>query len=263
VTAAGGTYLEIRRRWEAIRGKDLHLHELASGVAGRALLCADFGDPARPAVAISAGLHGDEPAGPWALLELMEARELDSSFCYRIWPCINVSGFAAGTRVNADGVDINRTFDGIGTSPEARVVLAANRSRRFQLSLDLHEDCDAVGFYCYEYGGDGIGPRVIATLESAGFPIDPLDTTFDLAGPLDDAHCVREHGRLVADALHEQTALGGLSYSMAISRDGAPRALTFETPSSARWQTRLAMQRAAVLSAIAALAEESASAPFK
>jgi protein MpaA len=253
----------MQRRWGAIPSKGLYLREIECGKAESALLCVDAGDPAMPAIAIAAGVHGDEPAGPWTLLELIETGALDPSFCYRIWPCVNASGFIAGTRENADGVDVNRTFDGVGGSREASAVLATNRGLKFALSLDLHEDYDAVGFYCYEYGGGEIGRRVVAALEVTGFPIDPLEATFDLAGPLDEAHCVRERGRVVADAAHEMAMLGGLSYSMAISRGAARHALTFETPSAAPWPTRLAMHRAAVLAAIATLAEESASVPFK
>ena len=130
-----------------MHGKGLNLREIECGNAEGALLCVDAGDPAMPAIAIAAGVHGDEPAGPWALLELIETGALDRSFCYRIWPCVNASGLIAGTRANANGVDINRTFDGIGASREASAVLAANRGLKFVLSLDLHEDYDAKGFY--------------------------------------------------------------------------------------------------------------------
>lgn len=246
-----------------MRGNGLHLREIECGKAERALLCVDAGDPAMPAITIAAGVHGDEPAGSWALLELVETGALDPSFCYRIWPCVNAAGFIAGTRENARRVDVNRTFGGTGGSREASAVLATNRGLKFALSLDLHEDYDAVGFYCYEYGGGEIGRHVIAALEADGFAIDPLEATFDLAGPLDDAHCIRQRGRVVADAAHEVGMLGALSYSMAISREAARHALTFETPSVAPWPTRLAMHRTAVIAAIAMLAEESASVPFK
>lgn len=191
----------------------------------------------------------------------MDTNALDPRCSYRIWPCTNPTGFAAGTRANADGVDVNRTFDGSGHSPEARAVLDTSRSERPVLTLDLHEDCDAEGFYCYEYGGGEVGRCVIAQLESRGFPIDPLDVTFGLAGPLDDAHCLREPGRVVADALREAALLGGLSYSLAMARAGVAHALTFETPLQAAWETRIAMHAAAVRTAIAAVLEESDSAP--
>jgi hypothetical protein len=251
--SSGGTYRELVERWESAHGERVRLQRVSCGRSGRTLLCADVGDPRRPRIAIAAGIHGDERAGPWALLQLVERSELPPHFSYRLWPCTNPSGFGAQTRANADGIDVNRTFAGDGTSPEASAILAANRSMTFALSIDLHEDCDAAGFYCYEYGGANLGRSVVAALAAEGFPIDPLERTFDLAGPLDDAHCVRESGRVVADAAHEALALGGLSYSLALARHAARRALTFETPSAAAWETRIAMHAAAVSSALDAL----------
>ncbi len=259
----GGTYPELRRRWLALSEKrDVRVCDVECRRPGRTLLCVDIGGrDATPRIAISAAVHGDEPAGAWALLDLVERDALDGRYAYRLWPCLNPTGFAAGTRHSVDGVDINRTFAGVGSSPEAWAVLGAMRGRAFALSLDLHEDCDAEGFYCYEYGGGGIGRRAIAELESRGLPIDPLDVTFGLAGPLDDAHCLREPGRVVADALREAGLLGGLSYSLAMARAGIAHALTFETPSCAGWGTRLAMHDAAITAAIEALLEESDSGP--
>jgi murein peptide amidase A len=263
VTPSAGTYRELAERWKSLRDRgELSLHEISCGDSGRTLLCAQTGDPSGPTVAIAAGVHGDEPAGVWALLELAETHALDPRCSYRLWPCTNPSGYEAGTRANAEGLDVNRTFAGTGGSPEARAVLAANTGVTFALSLDLHEDRDAVGFYCYEYGGAAIGCNVIETLDARGFPIDPLEVTFALAGPLDDARCRRERGRVVADSAEEAALIGGVSYSLAILR-GARRALTFETPSSASWQRRVAMHRTAVLAAVRSLLEESTSTPSK
>jgi murein peptide amidase A len=259
VGSPGGTYSELERRWQALHDGERLRIERAVCRSGRVLLYADIGDPQLPAVAISAGVHGDEPAGPSALLQLAESATLDARCSYRLWPCLNPSGYDQGIRASADGLDINRTFGGTGGSPEASAVLAANHRVSFTLSLDLHEDCDAQGFYCYEYGGGTIGRRVIEALVKEGLSIDPLGVTFGLAGPLDDAHCMREPGRIVADASKEALLLGGLSYSLAMSRAGARHALTFETPSNAPWATRLKMHRIAVRAAVASVIEESTS----
>jgi protein MpaA len=249
VTERRGTYRELERHWEAL-----------SACTEGGLLCLDVGDPRLPRVTIATGLHGDEPAGPWALLELVETNALDPRFAYRFWPCVNPGGFDLQTRENADGIDVNRTFGGAGSSSEARAVLAANSGQRFALSLDLHEDYDARGFYCYEYGGGEIGRCVIAALDDAGFPIEPLDGALILAGPADDEHYRCERGRAIGDAAAEAGAIAGVSYTMALAA-AARHALTFETPSKCAWHVRLAMQRAAVLAAIAALFEESAPTP--
>ncbi len=257
--SSGGTYRELAERWQSLHGARVRLQRIGCGPSGRTLLRADIGDARRPRVALAAGIHGDEPAGPWALLQLVERAELRPEFCYRLWPCTNPSGFIAQSRANAEGIDVNRTFAGDGSSPEASAIIAANRGMSFTLSIDLHEDCDATGFYCYEYGGAHLGRSVVEALAQQGFPIDPLEATFDVAGPLDDAHCTRERGRVAADAAHEGLVLGGLSYSLALARKGAAHVLTFETPSAAAWETRVAMHAAAVSCALDALLEESGS----
>jgi murein peptide amidase A len=253
VTETHDPYRELERRWRALCASgSFRLRELACPDAACTLLCVESGNPSLPTVAIAAGVHGDEPAGPWALLALAESQSLDSRFAYRIWPCTNPNGLRVGARTNAGGIDVNRTFAEGGESAEARAILRANRDRVFLLSLDLHEDCDASGFYCYEYGGGTIGFDVIATLEKDGFPIDPLDGTFEVLGPLDGVACTRERGRIAADRVQEAGLLGGLSYSLAIAPH-ARHTLTFETPSSAAWGTRLAMHGTAVRAAIGAL----------
>ena len=138
-----------------------------------------MGDHRLPVVTISAGVHGDEPAGVWALLSLVADGLLDPRFAYRLWPCFNPTGFAAGTRVNAEGTDVNRSFGRGGSSPEAKAILTANRDRRFELSIDLHEDHEAMGFYLYETAPADWRPTyagpVTGAVASAGFPLQLLD----------------------------------------------------------------------------------------
>jgi hypothetical protein len=249
-----GTYHELERRWKRLRGTgDLHVHEVACVNAARTLLCVEWGDHRRPVVTIAAGVHGDEPAGPWALLDLAETGDFDPEFAYRLWPCTNPTGYAAGTRASADGVDVNRSFGRGGRSPEAKAILTANRNRKFALSLDLHEDCDATGFYCYEYGGGEIGRAVVAAVDQAGLPVDPLEATFATLGPLDESRSTRERGRIASGHFAEAAVLGELSYSLAIARHAARHALTFESPTQASWESRLATHRTAVRAAIAAV----------
>jgi len=52
-------------------------------------------------------MHGDEPQG-WYLIEEY-LKHVDSTNLMFI-PCLNPDGVAANTRVNANGVDINRNF---------------------------------------------------------------------------------------------------------------------------------------------------------
>lgn len=226
------TYAEVVSRWKALRGRaDFMVREVACVGAPRTLLSVEVGETHRPAIALAAGMHGDEPAGVVALLALVEDGALDARYSYRIWPCVNPTGFERGTRENADGIDVNRTFGRGGGSPEARAVIMSNRDRKFALSLDLHEDCDANGFYCYEYGDCTLGERIVDAVQTAGFTCDAQRA-------------------LRPDPQAEAAEIGGLSYSLLLVRNASRRVLTFETPSAGRLDDRVAMHRVAVTAAL-------------
>jgi hypothetical protein len=245
-----------------LRGRGASVRELACVGVPRTLLVAELpADRPRPGgpatVAIAAGVHGDEPAAPWALLSLARDGLLDRAFTYRLWPCSNPTGYAAGTRVNAEGLDINRSFGGAGSTPEARAILTANRDRRFALSIDLHEDPEADGFYCYELSAgseaDPLGRDCVRAVEEAGFPIETFRPGFDLGYPdgLEAAVHI-ERGRVVTDAAAEFAAFGiSLPYNPALLRRRATsRTLTFESPRGLPWPARIAMHRLAVVTAL-------------
>lgn len=222
-------YEALERRWKALRGKGIAVREVACAGAPRTLLCAETGETGAPLITIAAGVHGDEPAGVYALAALVENGLLDSRFAYRLWPCTNPTGFAAGTRASAEGCDVNRTFGRGGGSPEARAILTANRDRRFELAIDLHEDDEASAFYCYEYGAGGIGAAAVA---AAG------GTTL-----------------LAPDPAEEARLIGGFSLSLLLARRAARRALTLESAASEPIDRRIARHVAAVQAGVAALSQ--------
>ena len=214
-------------------------------------------------VALSAGVHGDEPAAPWALLSLLRDGLLDRRFSYRIWCCTNPTGYARGARENAGGVDVNRSYSPDGrsaTTPEARAVEARNRGMRFALNLDLHEDYEAAGFYCYEpvvADGAPLGARVVGAIADAGFPLQEFDSGYDLGYPQGAAHLRGlERGRVLPNVAEEVRHFGaGLPYSMYLLWTGtSARTMTMETPRALPWDERIAMHRVAAVNAIAALA---------
>ncbi len=254
-------YAELVAQWKALRGRaGLSVREVACSGAPRTMLIAEIAAPGKPAVALSAGVHGDEPAGPWALLSIVRDGLLDPRFAYRIWPCTNPSGYEAYTRVNAEGYDINRSFSRGGTTPEARAIITANRDRRFALSLDLHEDFESSGFYLYE-NISGREPRfaecVTRGAAEAGFSIQ------DDLGDLDDAHPsnARDDSRTIlrgAIVSHCPQAFANfknmLPYSLCLIRTHATdHALTFETPRRRPWDDRIGMHRLAAVAALNSL----------
>ena len=70
----------------------------------------------RLAVYISTGIHGDEPAGPLAMLGLIEANTWPSGVSLFACPCLNPTGFRGNTRENQAGIDLNRDYRYIKTS---------------------------------------------------------------------------------------------------------------------------------------------------
>jgi hypothetical protein len=249
-------YSELSAAWKALRtSRDLALREVACVGAERTLLVADaLANPNAPLVALSAGVHGDEPAGPWALLSIVRDGLLDPAFNYRIWCCTNPSGYERYTRENAEGRDINRSFNAGGTTPEARAIVTANRDRRFALVLDLHEDFEADGFYCYEPVVDGkapIGAAIVGAMDDEGFAVQALDDVFELGYPSEAAYLrTLERGRVMPDPVAERAFFTGTPYSLHMLRRSTRRALTLETPRSLDWDTRIAMHRVAVVVAL-------------
>jgi len=253
------SYEALAAAWaQTCTKRGLQLREVPTPGAERSLLLLEFGPADAPCVHITSGVHGDEPAGPWALLSLVESGLLNTDFAYRLWPCTNPSGYRAGTRVNAEGQDVNRSFTDDVASPESRAIMAENRHRCFALALDLHEDFEADGFYCYEPVVDGSAPlsrAILEAIEIAGFPLQSLDHLFDLGYPRDEKRAAKmrtlERGRVLVNAVRETRLFPGLPLSLYLLRNATRRYVTAETPRKRAWEDRIAMHRIAVVAALA------------
>jgi hypothetical protein len=124
---------------------------------------------------LSAGIHGDEPAGPVAALKLIRENKwpenLDLWFC----PCLNPLGFALNSRENSRGIDLNREY----LKPVAEEIAAhiawLERQPNFDLCLLLHEDWESHGFYLYEQNPDNRKSLAEPMIEAVSkvCPIDP------------------------------------------------------------------------------------------
>jgi murein peptide amidase A len=105
-------------------------------------------------VYISTGIHGDEPAGPLAIQELLTTNPWPCGVDLYLCPCLNPAGFRLNRRENSQGLDLNRQYQ----NPIAQETLAhiawLKRQPRFDLSLCLHEDWESHGFYVYELNPD-------------------------------------------------------------------------------------------------------------
>jgi murein peptide amidase A len=253
------TYEALVQGWKNVsEQRSFRFRQLPTAVADRSLMIVEIGPSDAPVVHLTAGVHGDEPAGPWALLSIVESGLLDPRFAYRIWPCTNPSGYQAGTRGNLEGNDVNRSFSEGVTTPESRAIIQVNRDHHFVVAVDLHEDFEADGFYCYEpviHGTAPLSEAIVRAIESAGFPVQTLDEAFDLGYPRDSrkAEAMRTlaRGRVLVNASAEIRLSPGLPLSLYLLRSAVKRYVTVETPRRRSWDDRIAMHRLAVVTALA------------
>lgn len=123
---------------------------------------------------LSSGIHGDEPAGPLALLQLLKEDGWPGDAQLWICPCLNPGGFRLNRRENEDGVDLNRDYRHRAT-PAVRAHLAwLDRQPPFNLCLCLHEDWESHGFYVYELNPDN-RPSLAEAMVEAVSRVCPID----------------------------------------------------------------------------------------
>ena len=144
-------------------------------IAGFPLLALTRRTPGpRPRIYLSAGIHGDEPAAPLALLQMLEAGVFDDRAVWFLCPLLNPVGLTRGQRENADGLDLNRDYRSPQSNETASHIAWLRRQPNFDLTLCLHEDWEAVGFYLYElnpHRRPSLADRIIAAV-GRSFPID-------------------------------------------------------------------------------------------
>jgi hypothetical protein len=111
-------------------------------------------NPARKRLYISTGIHGDEPAGPLAVRQLLQEHPWPSDLEIWLCPCLNPTGFPLNRRENVKGVDLNRDYRHLRSDEICAHVAWLQKQPKFDLTLCLHEDWEAHGFYLYELNPD-------------------------------------------------------------------------------------------------------------
>ena len=144
-----------------------------------------------PRIILSAGIHGEEPAGVYALVDFMKrdiARYL-AHFSFLVLPCLNPYGFTRGVRFGSNAADLNRSFGNGAGLPEIAAVkdLLRQFPGPYRLAIDLHEtdtymprgkafsvENIPAGFYMYETTSNGrpvLGPEILEKLRTEGYAI--------------------------------------------------------------------------------------------
>jgi predicted deacylase len=163
--------------------------ELKTLAAMPALTLHTLHRPARRAPAVgaprriylSAGIHGDEPAGPLALVRLLRENPWPDEAELWCCPCLNPTGFPRNSRANAAGFDLNRDYRHLHT-PEVRAHVDWLRCLpSLDLTFCLHEDWEAHGFYLYELNPDA-RPSLAPAMLAAVARVCPLDLSPEIEG---------------------------------------------------------------------------------
>jgi hypothetical protein len=229
-------YRLLLERWLALSvkqtGLSLRIYAEAGGYP-LAVLETVEPDPDRPSVYLSAGIHGDEPAGVEGLLRWAseDPREL-RGINWMIFPCLNPWGLERNIRFDAEGRDLNRAYNSRKV-PQIAAQREILRGWSFAAAAHLHEDYDARGFYLYEIAAARPNWGEILCLEVASLmPADPRRRI--------DGHPARGgviRRRVTPDLLK------GHPEAFLLHFHHADRTFTLETPSEADLGRRVAVQK--------------------
>ena len=217
-------------------------------VAGTPLLALTKRTPGqRPRIYLSAGIHGDEPAPPLALLHLLERGVFDTRAVWFLCPLLNPAGFNRRTRENADGLDLNRDYKTLRSLEIQAHARWLQRQPNFDLTLHVHEDWEAHGFYLYELcspGGRSIARAMIDAV-GATFPIEP--------GSIIDGFAVAEPG--IIRPVAEPQLRDPWPESIYLRAHHTRLGYTIETPSSLPLEKRITALSIAIETALRNICE--------
>jgi hypothetical protein len=221
-----------------------------------------------PLIYVSAGIHGDEPAGvecALRLVELLVDNDLHNPFPFPLneynWlisPCDNPYGYERDIRENAAGFDLNRMFETPIQCPETAFIAESlqrnqcvhlqnthnNDTKRkrgeIELALDLHEDSESNGFYLWERRTSQcfpIGNAIVKNVEE----LCAINRE-----PLIENH----HNKNGVVTLLDKVATKGWTRGRYLGEQVNTRCLILETRTQLDWETRIAAHLMAIQTAV-------------
>jgi protein MpaA len=152
-----------------------------------------------PRFYLSAGIHGDEIAGPLAVLEMLRLPDFFDQVDATIFPILNPEGLFRSVRTNFNGVDLNRDYKGSKSSEIRSHLKVLPTLGPFDIAMMLHEDYEGTGAYLYELNDGplaGLGRRIIAAM-SQHVPIDErpiIEEVAAVGGILQRTELIRKMG---------------------------------------------------------------------
>lgn len=189
---------------------------------------------------LSAGVHGDECAAVWGLLQWAESLNNSDSLLNElpilILPCLNPHGFVENTRLDSDGNDLNRNFQNTELAlVQSWQTLLANR--QFAAAANLHEDYDSSGIYLYELSRkESIGHALLDACES----LIPRESSSEIDGAAMTRGLLNRSER-VEEIVEDE--LGGWPEAIHLFLKHETDSFTFETPSELDLELRISTHR--------------------
>ena len=232
-------YRHLIARWRAVaREAGLRLRPLAKDDSFDLFYLETPSLAENAGLYLSAGIHGDEPAAPEALVRWAEKNVARlAAMPLLIFPCLNPWGLRNNVRTDSRGRDLNRMFH-LDTHPIVKAVRKITRPHRFKIAMAMHEDYDAQGIYLYEVarGRRSFGESL---LMSAGkiLPHDPrrkIDTS------------TAKNGLIRRRISPAKFAEMGYPEAIWLHLFHSENTFTFETPSEAALELRVRAHMAVI-----------------
>jgi len=193
-----------------------------------------LGDQNPRRVLISAGIHGDEPAGVESICSLLESGRYKphlDEWEITILPCLNPYGFENDTRENHDNKDLNRLFKDQLPPLEVQLAKSILKHSYFDITIELHEDSDSHGYYLFQKSNqpDGldVGFKIIEALKAI-IPINFDEIIESMPAEKGVIHRIKD--------IEEMEWWPMASYSLAMK---SGHCLTLETPTQLPISTRV------------------------
>jgi len=191
---------------------------------------------------ISAGIHGDEPAGPLAALQLLRENSWPPDAELWLLPCLNPTGFILNSRENDGRKDLNRDYRHVETAEVRAHIAWLERQPKFNLYLCLHEDWESHGFYLYEQNPDN-RPSLAEKMIETARQVCPIDLSENIEGR-------PAHGGIIRPNINPQERPDWPEALYLISHK-ARQGYTLEAPSDFPLNTRVDALVEAVKAALA------------
>ena len=181
------------------------------------------------AVCFSAGIHGDEIAGSFAVLEFIKKHNFSNFKNIKIIliPVANPTGFDKCKRCNYLNKDLNGLFCKKVLSGENKLIYFSIKNSKIIFFHALHEDVDEKSFYLYNF--EKKQEQIYRDIIKEAKQYFPINT---------------------AEKIYNDSALNGMiinrkdgSFEDRMFRDGVPYSMCTETPGKQPLKKRVELNR--------------------